>query len=148
MEFETAIVAARTFALGPAATDDWSAPRSWMERVQPRDDDREPANPAQKERRKSLRSTFLSARGSLRYRAGQWEESAKSLREGVALHAEGGRFRDWLFLALAEHRLGHADAARAAAAKARAVPKPGTLWQTAEAELLTAELDAALPPGR
>ena len=42
------------------------------------------------------------------------------LREGISFHADGGEFRDWLFLALAEHRLGHADAANEAAVKARA----------------------------
>jgi len=67
------------------------------------------------------------------------------LREGMSLHA-GGAFQGWLFLGLAEHRLGHADAARQAAAKARAAqPKPNGIWEKAEVELLTAELDAALP---
>jgi hypothetical protein len=64
----------------------------------------------------------------------------------MSLPPDGGEFRDWLFLALAGHRLGHADAAKAAAAKARAVAKPNTGWDRAEVELLTAELDAALPP--
>lgn len=51
--------------------------------------------------------------------------------------------------ALAEHRLGHADAAKEAAVKARAAKagtKPDTVWAGAEIELLAAELDAALPP--
>ena len=45
--------------------------------------------------------------------------------------------------------LGHADAAKEAAARARAAKagaKPGTVWELAEMELLAAELDAALPP--
>ena len=40
-------------------------------------------------------------------------------------------FQDWLFLALAEHRLGHADAAKEAAAKARAALRgasAGSVW--------------------
>ena len=53
-----------------------------------------------------------------------------------------------MFLALAEARLGHKDAARDAAAKARVVlsgPKPASVWEQAEMELLAAELDAAMP---
>ena len=58
-------------------------------------------------------------------------------------------FANWAFLALAEHRLGHADAAKEAAARARAAKagaKPDAAWDTAEVELLAAELDAGLPP--
>jgi hypothetical protein len=58
---------------------------------------------------------------------------------------------NWLFLALAEHRLGHEDAAKAAAAKARAALagfKPDNVWDRAETELLAAELDVALPASK
>ena len=67
----------------------------------------------------------------------------------IRLHALGGDFSDWVYLALAEHALGHADAAEHAALKARAVKssaKRDTAWDRAEVELLAAELDAALPP--
>ena len=70
-------------------------------------------------------------------------------REGISLHPDGGEFQDWVLLALAEHRLGHADAAEKPAAEARVArssAKPGTAWDRAEIELLAAELDAALPP--
>ena len=70
---------------------------------------------------------------------------------GMALHPRGGGFHDWVFLALAEHRLGHAKAAGDAAAKARAArgrPNPDNVWAPAEVELLAGELDAALPPPR
>ena len=52
------------------------------------------------------------------------------LREGMALHTKGGEFHDGVFLALAEHRLGHADAAKATAIKERAAKagaKPDTV---------------------
>jgi hypothetical protein len=91
----------------------------------------------------------LSARGALLYRSGRFEESAKALREAMSIRGGGGAFADWLFLALAEHRLGHAGAAKEAAARARAAQaaaKPDTVWAAAEMELLAAELDAALPP--
>jgi predicted Zn-dependent protease len=144
-----AIGAAKAFALGPGATDDWSMPLSSVDRILARLAEREAADPSLKERNKPLRRLFLSARGALLYRAGRPEEAAKALREGMSHHPDGGEFQDWLFLALAEHRLGHADAAKEAAAKARAAPQPGTVWDRAEVELLAAELDAALPlPGK
>jgi hypothetical protein len=58
-------------------------------------------------------------------------------------------FPEGAFLARAEHRLGHADGAKEAAAKARvarSISKPDAAWDKAAAELLAAELDAALPP--
>jgi hypothetical protein len=81
----------------------------------------------------------------LLFRAGRYVEAAKVLSEAIPYHAQGGDFQNWVFLALAEHRLGHADAARKAAAKARkalAGPKPDSIWERTEVELLAAELDA------
>jgi len=50
---------------------------------------------------------------------------------------------------LTEHRLGHTDVAKAAAAKGR-VARPNSKgsqpWGPAEVEVLAAELDAAVPP--
>jgi hypothetical protein len=61
-------------------------------------------------------------------------------------------FQDWLFLALAEHSLDHADAAKKAAVKARAArpaTTAGSVWDRVEVELLAAELDTAIPlPGQ
>jgi hypothetical protein len=112
----------------------------------------EKANPAQKDQIQRARHAFLNTRGAVLYRAGRFEDATKVLREGMRFHPDGGEFEDWLFLALAEHRLGHADAAREAAARARAAKaraKPNTVWAVAEVELLAAELDAVLPrPGK
>jgi WD40 repeat protein/tetratricopeptide (TPR) repeat protein len=144
-----ATTATKAFLLGPGVTDDPSVPLAWADRVLTRIAEREAADPSARERLKPIRLLFLHARGALLYRAGRFEESAKVLREGVSLHPDGGGFPDWVFLALAEHRLNHADAAKEAAAKARAArsgAKPGTAWDRAEVELLAAELDAALPP--
>jgi hypothetical protein len=86
------------------------------------------------------------------YRAGRFEEAAQVLRKGMRFHPDGGELPDWVFLALAEHRLGHADAAKEAAARARAgraTSKPGSVWDHAVVELLAVELDDALPrPGK
>jgi serine/threonine protein kinase/WD40 repeat protein/tetratricopeptide (TPR) repeat protein len=147
-----AIGAAHTFTLGADATDDWAAPLARVERILKRIAERAAADPAYKEQSQTVRSVFLLAHGALLHRAGRFEEAAKVLREGLSIHPQGGEFGDWLFLALAEHRLGHADAAKETAAKARAVragSKPGSPWDKAEADLLAAELDAALPlPGK
>jgi tetratricopeptide (TPR) repeat protein len=145
------VAATKAFALGSGATDDWSISLSWAERVLTRLNERETADPSTKERNKPLRHLFLQARGALLYRAGKFEDAAKVLRAGMGFHPGGGEFPNWVFLALAEHRLGHADAARAAATRARAAragARPDTAWDRAEIELLVAEIDASLPPGK
>ena len=69
----------------------------------------------------------------------------------MAFHPQGGELSGWLDLARAERALGRTDAAKAAAARARAArssPRTSTAWERAEVELLAAELDSALPvPG-
>jgi len=141
--------AAAAFTLGPNATDDWTKPLAWMDHALARLDAAEKANPDQKDALRRERHVFLNTRGAELFRAGRFEEAAKVLRAGMSFHPDGGEFHDWLFLALAEHRLGHANAAKEAAVKARAAKagaKPDTVWAAAEVELLAAELDAALPP--
>ena len=140
--------AATAFTLGPDATADWTKPLAWMDYALARLDAVEKAKPEKKDAIRRERHAYLGTRGALLFRAGRFEEAAKVLRDGMTFHATGGAFHDWFFLALAEHRLGHADAAKAAATKARAVPKPDAVWDRAEVELLAAELDATLPPGK
>jgi Flp pilus assembly protein TadD len=138
--------AAMAFALGQAATDNWAMPLAWIVHALAWLDAVEKANPASKEAR-PVRHAFLNTRGAVLYRAGRFEEAAKVLREAMSLHPDGGEIHDFLFLALAEHRLGHAAAAKAAALKARAAKaRSDGVWDRAEGELLAAELDAALPP--
>src|SRR5262249_19176336 len=123
-----------------------SKPLAWIDHALARLAEMEKAKPAQKDQYRRVRHQFLNTRGAVLYRAGRFEEAAKVLREAMSLDA-GGAFHGWLFLALAEHRFGHADAAKQAAAKARAAqPKPHSVWEKAEVDLLSAELDAALPP--
>jgi serine/threonine protein kinase/WD40 repeat protein/tetratricopeptide (TPR) repeat protein len=141
--------AAMAFAVGPNATDDGTKPLSWIDHALALLAQIEKANPKAKDQIQQVRHAYMNTRGALQYRASRFAEAAKVLREGMSLHPQGGEFHDWLFLALAEHRLGHADVAKEAAAKARAAKartKPGTVWGGAEVELLDAELDAALPP--
>jgi tetratricopeptide (TPR) repeat protein len=146
-----AVASTRAFALGPGATDDWSAPLSWADRALSRLTEREAADPSLKGRNKPLRHLFLQARGALLVRAGRPEEAAAALREALPLGPQGGDFFDWAYLALAEHALGRVDEARAAAAKARAARpalKDNQAWERAEVELLAAELAALPPPGK
>jgi len=141
--------AALAFALGPNATDDWTKPLAWIDHALARLAEIEKANPGAEDQVQQARHAYLNTHAALLYRAGRFEESAKVRREGMSLHPGGGGYHDWLFLALAEHRLGHADAAKEAAARARAAPAiPGSVWDRAEVGLLAAELNAALPPAR
>ncbi|MEO2092097.1 MAG: tetratricopeptide repeat protein, partial [Gemmataceae bacterium] len=143
------VAATLAFRAGPTATDDWAAPLAWVDRVLTRVAEREAADPSRKELDKPLRQLFRHLRGALLYRAGRPEEAVALLRDPAPYHPVDSEFTNRAYLALAEHRLGHAAAAKEAAAKARALlakAKPGSIWDQAEVELLTAELDAALPP--
>jgi tetratricopeptide (TPR) repeat protein len=139
--------AARAATLGPKGTDDWTRALAWADHALARLAEIEKARPSLKELIRRERHRFLNTRGGVLYRAGRFEEAAKVLQEALSLLPDGGEFQSGLFLALAEYRLGHADAAKEAAAKARAVlagPKPDSVWERAEMELLATELDAAL----
>ncbi|HEY1376602.1 MAG TPA: hypothetical protein VGF55_07395 [Gemmataceae bacterium] len=149
LTLDDALAAASAFRVGPGAADDWSAPLSWVDRQLTPLAEREAADPSLKDRIKLSRQWLLHARGALLYRAGRFEEATAALRDPTALHRLDNEFANRVVLALAEHRLGHADAGKEAAAKARAARsalKPTAAWDKAEAELLAAELDAALPP--
>jgi WD40 repeat protein/tetratricopeptide (TPR) repeat protein len=144
--------AAWAFALGPTATDDWTRPLGWMDHALARLAAAEKTNPAAKDQFQRTRHVFLNTRGAVLYRAGWFEEAARTLREGMEVAPQDVAFQDWLFLALAEHSLRHAHAAKEAAAKARAALREasaGSVWDRAEVDLLAAELDVALPlPGK
>jgi len=104
-----------------------------------------------KDRLKPLRLLCLHARGALLYRAGRFEDATAALRDPTALYPLDSEFANLVFLALTEHRLGRADAAKEAAAKARVAQsktRPDAAWEKAEIELLSAELDAALKSSR
>jgi tetratricopeptide (TPR) repeat protein len=54
----------------------------------------------------------INTLGTVLYRAGRFEEAIRKLQEGMKLHGQNGNAWDWLFLAMAHHRLGHASEAR------------------------------------
>ena len=95
---------------------------------------------------------FLNTRGAVLYRCRTVRGTARTSPGGMEVAPQDVAFQDWLFLALAEHSLGHADVAKEAAVKARAAlpgATAGSVWDRVEVELLAAELDSALPlPGK
>jgi WD40 repeat protein len=54
----------------------------------------------------------LNTLGAVLYRAGRFEDAVKRLEEAIARRDKVGTVPDWLFLAMAHQRLGHADEAR------------------------------------
>src|SRR5262249_42085615 len=61
---------------------------------------------------------YLQALGAARYRAGRFEAAVEAINNAGKAHANGGNAFNWLFLAMANHRLGHANEARQWLAKA------------------------------
>jgi Flp pilus assembly protein TadD len=57
-------------------------------------------------------STYLTTLGAAHYRAGQYDRAIQRLNEAVQAQGQGGTAWDWLFLAMAHQRLGHADEAK------------------------------------
>jgi WD40 repeat protein len=49
---------------------------------------------------------YTNTLGAVLYRAGRYADAVKRLDEAVKLHGKGGTAGDWVFLALAHHRLG------------------------------------------
>ena len=57
-------------------------------------------------------AVYLNTLGAAYYRAGQFELAVAILDRAVAAQQEGGTPVDWLLLAMAHHRLGHAEEAK------------------------------------
>jgi WD40 repeat protein/serine/threonine protein kinase/Flp pilus assembly protein TadD len=90
----------------------------------------------------------LSGLGAALCRAGRYREAIDRFNEVFTLRGDGGAPQDWMFLALAHHRIGNADEARKLLAKVTAyTPVDGTLdWQVLEVETLRREAAAAIRP--
>jgi tetratricopeptide (TPR) repeat protein len=61
---------------------------------------------------------YRTTLGAAYYRAGQFETAIGQMGEASKVHGNGGNAFNWLFLAMAHQRLGHADEARQWLAKA------------------------------
>jgi serine/threonine protein kinase/WD40 repeat protein len=130
-------------ALGPDALPEWGP----MVRVVETAVKQRPENA-------ELRKTL----GAALFRAGKPQEAIAALQESIRVNGHGGNAFDWLFLALAHHRLGNAKEAKEARNKARdwiahgderAVPDPYVLsplpWYTKlELELLLREAEGQI----
>ena len=92
---KTANNVAWSCALGPAALADYA-----------------PAVQLAKLAAGSSEQNRLNTLGAILFRAGRTQEAIEQLSRSVAAHGVGGTHYDALFLAMAHHRLGHADEAR------------------------------------
>jgi WD40 repeat protein/tetratricopeptide (TPR) repeat protein len=123
-------------ALGPDAVGDWKQPLALIEQVLRR------LPPTRTKELGGIRHAFLNTCGAVLYRAGRWQQAVDRLREGLDATGKQGTFHDWVFLAMAHHRLGqHADA-RAMLERARRMrdaQQPRDAWDAAEQDLLLAE---------
>jgi serine/threonine protein kinase/WD40 repeat protein/tetratricopeptide (TPR) repeat protein len=140
--------ASMALALNASATDEWSKPLAWIDHGLALLAALPKPTPAWVQLGQQIQHAYLRIRGALLYRAGRFDESAKTLREAMTFHANGGDVHDFVFLALAEHRLSHTAAANEAAAKARTLAQKlnPLFWESAESQLLIGELNSALPP--
>jgi WD40 repeat protein/serine/threonine protein kinase/tetratricopeptide (TPR) repeat protein len=94
---------------------------------------------------------FVYTLGSVLYRTGKLDEAVQRLNEAVALHDTGGSLFAWLFLAMAQHRLGRHDEAKQSFAKALTLSDEkataGLPWdQRLELRLLRREAETLLKP--
>jgi WD40 repeat protein/tetratricopeptide (TPR) repeat protein len=140
---EVANTVAWTCALAPGSVEDLSRP---LQRAETAVANR-PGDAA-------VRNTL----GDLLYRAGRHEEAIRRLNEGIALEGHGGTACDWLFLAMAHHRLENAGEARSWLSKAvgwlerAASDEPGDhgtrlSWEERlELQLLRREAEALIAP--
>jgi WD40 repeat protein/serine/threonine protein kinase/tetratricopeptide (TPR) repeat protein len=91
------------------------------------------------------RHLFLQDYGALLYRAGRYREALDRLNEGIAADQSGSVPLDWVFLALAHHRLGHAAEAQHWRDKLRGLQLNAggeNFWRNLEMEVLRREAEA------
>jgi tetratricopeptide (TPR) repeat protein len=104
----------------------------------------------------------LNTLGAALYRARRFREAVDALEKGMKLQGQGGTAWDWLFLAMAHQRLGHADEARNWLRKAgdwidkavkddvkEAAPGIGIDWDNRlELQLIREAAEELIRPGR
>jgi tetratricopeptide (TPR) repeat protein len=142
---QTANSVAMLCALGPDAVSDYTRPLAliehaltWLNNVK--------VPPGAEAELNKIRHAWLNTQGALFFRAGRYALAVRRLDKAIAAHG-GGVPEDWLFLALAHHRLGHAAEAKKYLDRARAV-NPSTearhFWQNLEQDLLRREAEQIL----
>jgi WD40 repeat protein/serine/threonine protein kinase/tetratricopeptide (TPR) repeat protein len=127
--------AAWVCAVGPGGLDDYTRPVALAEY-------------AVKKVPVRAKHGVLNTLGAVLYRAGRYQEAVKRLTEGIAAEKGNGLIQDWVFLAMAHHRLGQAGEARKWLAKVRehkpAGPEDKFTWDALEVELLRREAERVL----
>ncbi|HZZ79005.1 MAG TPA: protein kinase [Gemmataceae bacterium] len=91
------------------------------------------------------RADVLNTLGCILYRAGRHEDAIQRLNEGIKTREGNGTPIDFLFLAMAHHRLGKTDAARRYFAQV--VPttiRTHGIWQHLEQDVIYCEAEALL----
>jgi hypothetical protein len=134
--------AAMVCALGPGAVRDWERPIALIEQALRR-------LPAKSREHGQVWHAHLNTCGAVLYRAGRWKAAIDRLREGMGCVGSQGTFHDWVFLAMAHHRLGQVEDARTTLKRARqahAAEKRGGVWDAAEMDVLLAEAVALVEP--
>jgi WD40 repeat protein/tetratricopeptide (TPR) repeat protein len=89
----------------------------------------------------------LNTLGAALYRAGRFEEAIRRLQEGIRKRGGESLPRDWVFLAMAHHRLGHDTEARRWLDRLRAHrpnENPDAFWTELEIRLLRSEVEALI----
>jgi Tfp pilus assembly protein PilF len=90
---------------------------------------------------------FLTTFGAALYRAGRFEDAIRRLDEGIQLKGGTNEPRDWVFLAMAHHRLGHREQAHRYLESLRSRQRgggPDQLWTELEIRLLRSEAEATI----
>jgi hypothetical protein len=89
----------------------------------------------------------LNTLGAALYRAGRFAEAVRRLDEGIQERKGVSTEADWVFLAMAHHRLGHHDEARRWLDRfrdRRPNLDPSAFWGELEIRLLRAEAEAVV----
>jgi tetratricopeptide (TPR) repeat protein len=94
-----------------------------------------------------LKANHLNTLGAALYRAGRFAEAARRLEEAIQKRRGVGMAEEWVFLAMAQQRLGHHDEARRWLDQLRddspSVDGPG-FWSELQVRLLRAEAEAVV----
>jgi eukaryotic-like serine/threonine-protein kinase len=93
------------------------------------------------------KAAFLNTLGATLYRAGRFAEAIRRLEEAIQARNGVGAPEDWVFLALAHHRLGDRDEASRWLEKLREHPSstdPAKFWSEWELRLLRSEAEAMI----
>jgi WD40 repeat protein/serine/threonine protein kinase/tetratricopeptide (TPR) repeat protein len=120
--------AAWVCSLGPDALADLSGPVALAEAV------------VRGTNQVNARAGALNTLGAILYRAGRYRDAIERLNEGIHLTKGPGAKLDWLFLAMAHHRLGEGDQSHKYLDMVRpGAPNTGFSWDHNEVEVLLLE---------